>query len=185
VYFVHATCTGAPGTSFTSIDLGAYSANTQSYFSRPADSGQETSVSGFLRVRHGFSLGKRFTFEPSFGALLPWKSGVDGFSKLFTFHLGLDFGVPVFSFLKWRLGPGIQFLVFAQGGSEVPLNNGTGTSTFYVPGTWRVGFLGIVETGIEAALTKNISLGLDIFIVDIASSARRRVNSALTVGIVL
>jgi hypothetical protein len=176
--FLLISCTlsrAAESSSFTILDIGAYTSNLQS----------TTSSAGFLRLRHGFPVGKKLFFEPSFGAVLPWQSGVDGFEKIFTFHLNLDVAVPLFSFLRWRVGPGLMFLFYVQSGESVQLNNATTTSTYYVPGGVTIGFLGTIQTGLDIAFSRRISLSLDIFTLDIASDARRRFNGALTLGFFL
>lgn len=142
-------------------------------------------MGGFFRARPGFHLGKAFYFEPSFGLVLPWKSGLDGSVKSFVFQGGLDLGIPLFSFLKFRLGPGLLGIWNASKGKTVKLSNGTGTSDFFNPNLTVIQFLYTVDGGLGVRFSNHISLHLDAYVMNIANRSKRSFNGAATVGIIL
>lgn len=180
---------GAPapaGKNFWALDLGAHATNLEQRFSAPSGySGKVGSLVGFLRLRRGYSLGKNFYFEPSYAVLLPWRTSADGTTKTFTSQLDLDLGVPLFKFLKFRVGPGLQWLFILPSGQSVDLDNGTSTSTFFTPSKVANSFVATVQSGFEIRFSRKISLNLDVFFLDIASRDRRHYNAAASLGVTL
>ena len=123
-------------------------------------------------------------FEPSVGFILPWRAGADGFAKQLTSYFGLDFAVR-WGRLKWRAGPGLQWNLLLTQYGAVDLDNATATTTFFVPSGGRSTFLLLMETGLELQLSQQFSLGWDFWFSEIANSDRRRICSALYLGVSL
>lgn len=165
------------------VDAGVYGTNLRERFASSAnDDGLISTLSGVARLRRGFHLGKGFFFEPSAGALVPWRSGADGSTKTFTFPIGLGFSVPVFSFLRFRGGPGVQWLLATSSGGPVTLNNGTSTSTFYTPSRVASLLLFSVDAGLEILLSKKLSLSFDSYWTAVASDRLRRLHGSVCLG---
>ena len=177
-------CFGAHGAEkFFALDAGAYVDNLAQRLSAPDGyTGDVSTLSGFFRARRGFPLSARWTFEPSLGALFPWRSGRDGFAKTFTFQLDLPLGFDLLRFLKVRGGPGMSYLLIGTQGEAINLNNGNGFSTFYLPGGLSHVFLFTLSLGFEIKLFRLVSLNLDGWVSDVASRARRRFQLAATLG---
>jgi hypothetical protein len=166
------------------LDAGVYIDNITQRLSAPAGyASQVSSISGFLRARRGFGLGGRFTFEPAIGARFPWISSADGTALTFTFQFDLDLKYDLFPFLSVRAGPGVLYLLTASSASTVNLSNGTGTSAFYMPGGVEGVFLLTAASGLEVKLFRGISLNLDVWIPDIGSGSRRRLEGAISLGL--
>ena len=144
---------------------------------------QVSTLSGIARLRPIFSLGPGCTFEPSYALVLPWRSGSDGTAKVLTSVAGLDFGFSPWHWLKWRVGPGVESnWIFTQA-SAVELNNGTGTTAFYLPGGTSSSWELLVETGIELSFFQSISLGMEIWVAQALGASRRRFNGAIYLGV--
>lgn len=172
----------------TSLDLGAYGSNLFQRFSAPDGLASEvSSLSGFVRLRQGIGLGKDFFLEPAVGLLLPWRTGADGNVKVFTAHFDLPLLVPLFSFLAFRAGPGLQWTAFLSTPQEVSLNNGSATnlSTFHMPGRFRSLLAFIAEAGFIIRFSPKVALNLDAYVPNIASQDRRRLHGAITLGVTL
>jgi hypothetical protein len=169
---------------YWALDVGAYVDNVTQRLSAPAGyASQVSSISGFFRARRGFNLGGPFTFEPGIGTRIPWRSSADGTALTFTFQLDLDLRYDLFSFLSLRAGPGLEVLTTAASAKTVSLSNGTSTSQFYVPGGVSGIFLATISAGLELKLFRGISLNLDIWLPDIGSSSRRRLEGAASLGL--
>jgi hypothetical protein len=172
--------------NFTALDAGFYAQNLYDRVTvAEADKSLVSHFAALLRVRRGFHLGKSFFFEPALSTVLPWYSGVDGSVKTFTFHTDLVFLVPIFSFLRLRAGPGIEWAVTVSSAQAIELNNGTGTSTFYTPGGIRAALTATVRGGLEIKFSRRFSLGADLFVQSAASDARRTIQAAATFGVYL
>ncbi|MBI4404464.1 MAG: hypothetical protein HY537_09900 [Deltaproteobacteria bacterium] len=172
--------------NFFALDAGIYLPSLEQRFSAPTGYKNSTGpLSGFLRLRRGFHLGKQYFLEPSLGVLLPWRTSYDGSSKTFTTQFDLDLTLPVFVFLRARTGPGLQWQLFVPSGETVRLNNGTDYSYFFTPAkavstwvlTWLVGF--------EVRFSSSFSLNLDAIVLDLASRQRRNYEGVVSVGVVL
>lgn len=176
---------GAEG-NFSALDVGAYVSNlTTRVHTSVTHQSKVSQITGFLRFRQGISLSQYFLFEPSLSTVVPWFSGSDGNAKTFTFHLGLNLKYGLFRFVHLRAGPGIQSDWIVSSGQAVTLNNGTSTSTFFMPGGIQTIFLATVHGGLEISLSRRVSLSVDTIIQSIANPSRRRVQASLGLGILL
>jgi len=165
------------------LEAGFYQNHIKQYFSAPA--GYERllgSSSGYFRIRRTLPLGKKWGFEPSLGTRVPWKSGTDGNTKKFNSHLDFTFTYPLVSWVRIRLGPGIQWLVSTGDGGDVVLNNGTSTSTFYTPGYVSHGFIVTVQSGLSLLLGSRISLNFEVYGTCLFHSSRRNYDAVATFG---
>jgi hypothetical protein len=171
-----------------SLDLGAHGDNLQQRLSAAPNYANELStVAGFARLRSQINLfsSTGITFEPSFGFLVPWRSGHDGFTKVITSYTALDLGWSLLSWFKLRFGTALQWnLVWGQG-SSVVLNNGTGTATFYTPDGMSNGFLLLVEAGLEIRVASSVSVGVEIWASRVMNAQQRRFAGAAYLGIYL
>lgn len=147
--------------------------------------GEVSSLSGFVRVRPAISLGKRFFFEPSLGFVVPWRTNVDGSTKVFPVQIDLDLSVPVLSFLALRLGPGIYSQIIYGSGGVVSLNNGDSVSNFYAPDGTSLSFTFTTQVGIELLLSQVVSINFDLYALDFMSQSRRTFQGSATLGIKL
>lgn len=168
------------------LDVGAYMTQVDRRFSAPAGyAGQVSTLAGFLRARKALSLSSSFGWEPSIGLLLPWRSGGDGFAKTFMVHGGVGFGVNPLQWLRVRFGPGLLWRLTITNSEEVSLNNGTGTSGFYLPGGSRSVFQFTADAGLDFRFFQSVSLGFDVWVLEIMNSNRRTMNAAITLGFYL
>jgi len=171
---------------FLALDAGLFSNNVVGRANAlDEDRSVVSHYSIYARLRRGFHIGKNFFLEPALSALIPWYSGVDGNSKLFTFHTDLPILIPVFSWLRFRAGPGLEWQWIVTSASTIDLSNGTGTSEFYVPGGTRTVILATVQLGLEFRISKKICANADVTVLSIASSTRRSFQAALGLGIYL
>lgn len=139
-------------------------------------------LSGYLRIRGSLPVGKKWVWEPSFGMLVPWKSGPDGSTKKFNNQVDFTFSYPFYQWLRIRLGPGIHWgLSFSDGGAVV-LNNGTSTSTFYTPGYLSQNFTVTAQTGLSFILSSKLSLNLEVYGSGLLDQLRRNFDLAATLG---
>lgn len=176
----------AAGSNFFALDAGFFSNNVVGRANAlEADQTQVSHYSIYARLRRGFHLGKNFYWEPAFDTQVPWYSGVDGSTKLFTFHTDLPFLIPVFSFLKLRAGPGVEWQLITSSASVINLGNGTATQDFYTPGGMRVALLGTVRLGMEIRFSRRICFNADVTVLSVASKTRRSYQAALGLGIYL
>ncbi len=181
------SCLGArSGANFLALDVGLFSNNIVGRANAiEADQSVVSHYSIYARLRRGFSIGKGFYIEPALSTLIPWYSGVDGNSKLFTFHTDFPLLVPVFSWLRLRAGPGIEWQWIVTSAATIDLSNGTGTSDFYVPGGTRTVILATVQLGLEIKFSKKVCANADLTVLSIASSTRRSYQASLGLGIYL
>lgn len=171
---------------FFGIELGAYHDAVVDKYASPSNVRQEVgALFGIIRIKRAFTLSKRFTFDPSVGGLFPWSAGSDGTARKFIAHTSLDMGANLFSFLKFRLGPGVQMFWLVTEEQDIELQNGTSTSTFYVPGGTVFGALLTVQTALEIRLHQRWYLNLELHTLSIASRERRRFNVLATLGFIL
>lgn len=169
-----------------SLDLGLFGDNLQQRLSAPAGyTTQVSSLSGWVRARPVFFLTRSITWEPSAAILVPWRSGNDGFAKTVTSFFAFDFGIPLVSWVRLRAGTALQWVLIWGQGNAVDLNNGTGTTTFYTPAGTSNGFSLLAEAGLEFKLAMNVSLGVEIWVSQIANASRRRFMGAAYLGVML
>ncbi len=165
------------------IDLGGYQTHLKQRFEAPSGfENQVSSFSGYARIRATLLLGKKLGWEPSVGTLIPWKSGKDGNVRKFTSHLDLTFTYPFANWLRFRLGPGVQWLLSIADGGPVELNNGTSTSTFYTPGYASHSFTLTAQSGLSFLLDSKVSLNLEIYGSGLLNRLRRNFDIAATLG---
>lgn len=182
---LYAASSGETGKKFFFLEAGAYTYNLRDRFSVPEEYKSKVSaVKGYLRLHPGFSLGKGWYFEPSFGTMLPTRNGVDGSSSAFDSHFAFQLAIPLFSFLRFRIGPGVEWCWFLSKEEAVPLNNGssTSTSTFYTPGRSTHVFLFTATGGLSIRLHNRWSIFLDVYVPEVLSKTRRNYNASATVG---
>jgi len=181
-----AWASGNNAEGYFAIDAGMFGTNLAQRFGAPAGYGSEvSSLTGFLRFRKGFSLGKRFYFEPSLALALPWRTNVDGSTMIFPIQFDLDVSVPIFSFLAIRLGPGIYSQLVYGSGGVVQLNNGDSFANFAAPSGLSMSFTFTTEIGLEILLFHHVSLNFDAYVLAIASQARRTYQGAISLGVKL
>ncbi len=176
----------ALGGSQFALDLGVYADNLSQRISAPGGfTSQVSTMTGLLRARPIVEVAKGVSFEPGVAVLVPWRNGANGFSKTITSFYTFDFGWNLFSRLNWRFGTGLQWDATLTQPQAVDLNNGTGTSTFFIPGGSSHSFQLLVETGLEFSITKSISFGAEAWISEVASNQRRRFAASLFLGVYL
>lgn len=171
-------------TNSLSLDGGLYVDNLRKR-SQTFEPGLTSTASGFLRLRPAFSLGKEWYFEPGVGMVIPWRTGYDGTTRVYTFHLDLDVRIPLFSFVDLRIGPGIHWVRMTSVGETVSLNNGNGYSSFYLPSGHSDAFLMTVQGGLYFPLYKSWSLSLETTVLEIADGQGRDFNFAALLGFTL
>ncbi len=170
--------------SFTSLDLGGYGTNLIERFNvNPENASLVSTLGGYARIRRGIKLGQSLLFEPSFGTMLPWRAGADGKTYTFMSHLDLTVGWHLLSWLKVRIGSGVQWTLIMGNGATVTLPNGNGTSDFYNPSGASNAFLMTANGGLEFVLSEKVSVALDAYILQVASESRRSLNASATLGI--
>lgn len=181
------SCLGASsGANFFALDAGLFSNNVVGRANAlEEDKTVVSHYSIYARLRRGFHLGKGFYLEPAFSTLFPWYSGIDGNSKLFTFHTDLPLLVPIFKWLRLRAGPGLEWQWILSSFSTVELGNGTETSEFYVPGGSRLVLLATVGAGLELKFSRRFCANVDVTALSVASSTRRTFQVAIGMGIYL
>lgn len=173
-----------PDSAFFAIDLGGYVPHLDEQLGSPnALQDLKTNVLAYLRARLGIPLSGELFLEPSLGSLLPWKVSADGTTKIFQFTLELDFSYPLFSFLRFRTGPGVFSWVYLPGADSVTLNNGTSTATFYTPDRFAATLQFQVGAGLELVFSRVLSLFLEGFIIDPVSAPLRQLNASVVLGI--
>lgn len=165
--------------SFFSIDLGSYLEGLSQDTSAQS---LESNFSGYLRARAGFPLFAHLYLEPSLGSLLPWRSSADGSTKTFQFTFALDFSYPIFSFLRFRLGPGVFTSLYVPGGEAVDLNNGTSKATFYTPNRFAAIFEFGIQSGFQIIFSNTISALLELYVLEPASSSNQTWNASASLG---
>jgi hypothetical protein len=183
--FVSTTASAAKKDSFFALDIGAYMTHVDKRLDAGANGSNVSTLAAFFRARKLIPLMTGFGWEPSVGLLLPWRSGGDGFAKTFIMHAAFGVGITPLSWLHLRLGPGLLWRLTIANAEQVTLNNGTGNSGFYIPGGSRSVFQFTADAGIDFRLLQSVSLGLDVWVVEIASSSRRTFNAAASLGFYL
>lgn len=172
-----------PLKNYVNLDAGVYGNNLAQRLSAPTGYASYVStLAAITRLRVGLSLGKKWYFTPGVSFVFPWRAGEDGSTKVFTTHLGLPIAVPVASWLRFNIGPGIQWLYFSSSGQVIEQRNGTGSSTFYLPSRSSNSFLFLSNAGFEFLLSSRFSFNLDLMVLNIMSSNRRRFNGMVTLG---
>ena len=170
--------------NFWSIDVGAYVNNIKERLSAPTDYGSRVStLAGYLRFRRGWHIGKNYTFEPSFGTMVPYRKSADGAARTLISNIDLDIGIPLWNFLRFRTGPGIEWGMIQSTAETILLNNGGGTSSFYMPDRTTHYFLITTQAGFEIHFSRRFTLCTQLIVSNLLSSERRRYNAAVTLGI--
>lgn len=176
----------AAGASFFALDAGPYVTQVDRRLAAvPGYAGRVSTLAAFLRARRGVSLSTSWNWEPSLGMLLPWRSGADGFAKTFMIQASLPIGYSPWSWLHFRAGPGVLWRLTLTNSEAVSLNNGNGTSTFYIPGGSKSVVLLTVDAGLELRVSQTVSLNFDVWVSEIANTQRRTFNAAMTLGFYL
>ena len=168
---------------FLNIDAGATLSNINSYYS--VTSGNRSNVAGvtgFFRVRPGFRLLRGFTAEPSLGWVFPWRTGEDGSVNIYTTQLSADFAYRFLSWMKVRIGPGLQWELISSQGQTVTLNNGGGTSDFYLADSSTSAFTLTANLSFEFLIVGGFSLGTDFYVLAPLDSESRDYKIALMAG---
>lgn len=89
-----------------------------------------------LLLKYDLMMSGNYFFTPKLAYTLMSRNGSGSTLKATYWHLMLPFGKNfTASAWDWALGPGIFNRTLKGAGGTVDLNNGTGTSTFAVPGT--------------------------------------------------
>ena len=167
---------------FVGIDAAAYVTNVGTRLGTPAAyQSLVSTISGLARVRRGWNLSSTAYFEPTASVAVPWRSAADGDSKTFTAHLALPVAWQR-GFFRLRIGPGLLTLWTRSEAAAIELNNGTATSTFYIPGGDVFAFLLTVDLGIEAWLSRHWGIFVESQWVGLLSRERRGASLAMGVG---
>jgi hypothetical protein len=181
-----APSSSAPRASYFALDMGPYMTAVNDRLSQSGDYKSKVStLAGFFRARKSIGLFSGIQWVPSIGALVPWRSGADGFAKTFLIHSGLGFGVTPLSWLHVRFGPGLLWRLTITNSEQLNLNNGTSTSAFYTPGGSRSVFLMTADFGLDFRFFHSWSLGFDVWMIEVMNSQRRSINAAATIGFYL
>ena len=181
--FARAESKGGLGKGFFFIEAGAYVNNLKERQNAPEGYASKlSSLKAYLRLHPGFHLGKNWYFEPSFGTMLPTRDGVDGSNSAFESQLALQLSTPVFRFLRFRLGPGLEWVWLMSKSQTIALNNGTTTSNFYTPDRFSSVFLFTATAGLTFRLHDRWLIGVDLYVPQVMNSARRRYNASVTLG---
>ena len=165
--------------------LGYYSQNTFNKVSKEA-SGQK----GFwgeilypINFQYDFRLDESWYLAPQLSyTFLPRKSAGDT-AKVTFFHLVFPFGTQISESTEniwdWYVGPGfIQYRIEGAGGT-VQMNNGTGTSTFAVPGATAT--IQKVTTNLGTSFEYlRARIALDLIFENIFSNTKRTQNLMLS-----
>jgi len=165
------------------IEVGAYQNHLTKYFD--TSTGYEnlmSSFSGYLRLRRTLLIGKKWGFEPSIGTRIPWKSGIDGTTRKFNTHLDFTLSYPIVSWVRFRAGTGVHWVLSIGDGGPVVLNNGTSTSTFYTPGYASNGFIVTAQSGLSFLLGSRLSLNFEIYGQGLFNNLRRDFDVLATLG---
>lgn len=174
---------GNLGKGFFFVEAGGYVNNIKQRLDAPSGYASRLStLKGYLRIHPGFSLGKNWYFEPSLGTMLPTRDGIDGNNSAFESQLALQVSLPLFSFMRFRAGPGIEWVLMISKLQSVPLNNGVDYSTFYTPSRSTNVFLLTATAGFTFLLHNRWMIGMDLYMPGFLSSLRRRYNASLTLG---
>lgn len=172
-----------PMTSFFSADLGLYVTSIERRLNAGANADDVSSFSGFIRARRGMALASWLSIEPSFGSIVPWRGSADGFAKVLILHTCLDFGIVPLRWLKFRFGSGLFWQLTLSNEETVTLNNGGGTTAFYVPGGSQSSYLFSVQGGLEVRLSETWSVLVDTWVTGIANPSLRNINGAVSLGV--
>lgn len=168
---------------YHAVDLGLYMSNIQQRYYTPDIARSYVShLTGRYKVRHGFHLGKNWHFEPGFSFLFPAIKGEDGNTKTYTMQLDLAGSVPLFSFWKFKIGPGIQWDLMSSAAQTIALNNGSSETDFYTPSGTTSVFLFTVLLGFEFIVSEHISLSTEAYIQSIGNHARRSLQATVCLG---
>lgn len=167
------------------VDFGAWVSNLSERQDAPDGfASKVSSTQGLVRYRLGIAV-KKWRFEPSLLLLLPWRSGVDGTTKIYTTHLGLNGVFSLAQFLSLRVGTGVLWDRYSVTGQTLVLNNGTGSSTFYLPERTSNTFLLTVQGGFAFHLGTRWSLLTEVMVGELMDSERRRFHGMALIGVKL
>ena len=170
--------------NYFALDFGAHGSNlTERFEVEETHRKQVSSILGWLRVRPGFRLDDSYFLEVSIALPLPWRTGNDGVTKSFLIQSDLDLVITLASWIQARAGFGVQSSLVTSNGGEVTLDNGDGTSSFFLPDGFSIGASWTVQLGLSFPFTKRLSLNLDAYGVNVGSEASRQIHAALSFGV--
>lgn len=168
------------------LQFGAMATNLEQRFQVPAVYASKVSqVRGLIGVQRNIFLSRKWYLIPEFFTLLPWRSGADSSTKVFTSQLGLRFAFSIFSWLRINAGPGIFWESYLSQSDAVNLSNGTGNSTFYTPNSWRQVLLFSAQAGLDLCFSQSVCLSAGIVAPDPIDSVKRRLDGVIRLGIAL
>ena len=168
------------------LQIGAAMTNLEQRFDVPSAYASKVSqIRGLLGVQRNFSISKRWAFIPEVFTLLPWRSGADASTKVFTTQFGLRFAFSIFPWMRMNFGPGIFWESYVSESEGVSLSNGTGTSTFYTPSSWQQVLLFSAQGSLEACFSASVCLSAGVLAPDPLDAVRRRLHGVLKLGIAL
>lgn len=167
------------------LDLGVWVSNVSQRLDAPAGfASKVSSVQAAVRYRLGFAV-KKWRLEPGLTVLFPWRSGADGSTKVFTSHLGLTGVFTLNRLMNLRLGTGVLWELMMASQQTLTLDNGTGTSDFYIPPRNTNTLLLTVQGGLSFALSPKWTLGTEVIVAQVVSAERRRFHALATLGVKL
>ncbi len=140
--------------------------------------------SGVGRIRLDVPVGP-VAFEPSLALCTPRPLDSEGTRLAFTALTGLDFAFPLSSWLRLRVGPGVELSLAVSEERAVVLRNGESSSVFYSPGGSAFSLRFLVEAGLEFPLGEGYSLGVDFFVSELFAERTRRLHTLGYLGMSL
>jgi len=168
------------------LQLGAMATNLEQRFDVPsAYASKMSQVRGLLGVQRNISLSRKWVLIPEIFTLLPWRSGADGSTQVFTTQFGFRFAYSIFSWMRFNLGPGVFWESYVSQSDAVPLSNGTGTSTFYTPSSWRQVLLFSAQGALDLCFSRSVCLTAGVVAPDPFDSVRRRFHGVVKLGVAL
>ncbi len=161
-----------------SAGIGYYSENIPNKTAQREDGSTKYfgEVTYPLNVKYDYPITQSWLIAPQLSyVVIPRKSAGDTAkvtNTQFVLQVGQNWGATGFD---WYFGPGIFKQEIKGNGGTVVMNNGTGTATFAVPG--RKSTAQKIIFNIGTSFTYGSSrLGLDLFILNIASNSKRSQN---------
>ena len=168
------------------LQLGAMATNLEQRFDvPPAYASKVSQIRGLVGVQRNIFLSRRWHLVPEFFTLVPWRSGADATTMVFTSQFATRFVFHVFPWLRMNLGPGIFWESYLSQSDAVPLSNGTGTSTFYTPSSWRQVLLFSAQGSLELCFSSNVCLSTGLVAPDPFDALKRRFHGVIKLGIAL
>lgn len=164
-----------------SVGLGYYSEN---FLFKTADS--DTGTTGLLGeasyplvLKYDMVLKGNWFIAPQLSyTLLPRKtngSTADVTNAHLIFQFGKNFSMNRNNVWDWSFGPGYLYQSIKGKGGTMVLNNGTGTSTFAVPGNTSTIQKVTINGGVSYSFL-NYRVGFDLFFLNFFSNTKRSQN---------